>query len=131
MPPFGGGPLWWLTPPPSPRFAVGLWVLSSVPHDSAGKRRVAYSVPRMGESPAQPDKGERPKAANHRNAVPADESKGIQPEPAGSRKQEADCFPLYIQRLLPADWFLLPIVSNAACTARILHRMRESTKVCP
>ena len=77
MPPFGGGPLWWLTPPPSPRFAVGLWVLSSVPHDSAGKRRVAYSVPRMGESPAQPDKGERPKAANHRNAVPADESKGI------------------------------------------------------
>lgn len=49
MPPFGGDPLWWLTPPPSPRFAVGLWVLSSVPHDSAGKRRVAYSVPRMGE----------------------------------------------------------------------------------
>lgn len=24
-------------------------MLSSVPHDSAGKRRVAYSVPRMGE----------------------------------------------------------------------------------
>ena len=34
-----------------------LWTLSSVPHDSAGKRREVYSVPRMGESPAQPDKG--------------------------------------------------------------------------
>jgi len=31
----------------------------------------------------------RPKAANHRHAVPADESKGITPEPAGSRQQEA------------------------------------------
>ena len=29
-----------------------------VPHDTVGKHREAYSVLRMGESPAQPDKGE-------------------------------------------------------------------------
>gem|GEM_PF-4892408 len=63
MPPVGGGPLWWLGPPPSPRCEachwilsrptppyessslatpaslVGLWVLSIVPHDSTRKRR--------------------------------------------------------------------------------------------
>ena len=73
----------------------------------------------------------RPKAANHRNAVPADESKGIQPEPAGSRKQEADSPHLYIQRLLPADGYLEAFLTLTILTARILHRMRESTKVGP
>ena len=33
--------------------------------------------------------GKRPKAAHHRHAIPADESKGIQLEPASSRQQEA------------------------------------------
>ena len=33
------------------------WVLGGVPHDFKGKRREAYSVPCIGESPAQPDKG--------------------------------------------------------------------------
>ena len=36
-----------------------------------------------------------------------------------------------IRYLLPADWYVLPIVSYASSTARILHRMRESTKVGP
>ena len=58
--PFRRHPLWWLAPPPSPRFAVGRWVLGGVPHDFNGKRREAYSVPCIGESPAQPDKGVRP-----------------------------------------------------------------------
>ena len=75
--------------------------------------------------------GKRPKAAHHRNAVPPDESKGIQPEPAGSRKLEADSPHLYIQRLLPADWYLAAFLTLTALTARILHRMRESTKVGP
>ena len=39
--------------------------------------------------PQAPKGGKRPKAANHRNAVSADESKGIKPEPAGSRKPAA------------------------------------------
>jgi len=53
-------PLWWLAPPPSPPASlVGLWVLSIVPHDTEGKRRAVYSVPCIGESPAQPDKGWR------------------------------------------------------------------------
>ena len=43
---------------------VSLWVLTNVPHDSTGEHREAYSVPRMGESPAKPDKGEPPKVAN-------------------------------------------------------------------
>ena len=33
--PFRRLSLWWLTPPPSPRFAVGLWAPGSVPPDSA------------------------------------------------------------------------------------------------
>ena len=33
--------------------------------------------------------------------------------------------------LLSADWYLLPFVSNAACTARILHRMRKSAEIGP
>jgi hypothetical protein len=66
-------------------------------------------------------KGEkRPKAANHRNAVSADESKGIQPEPAGSRKLEADCLHLYPQRLLPADGYLIAAATLSAFT-EILH----------
>ena len=38
---------------------------------------------------------------------------------------------LTAKRLLPADWYLVPFVSNDPRTARILHRMRESTKVGP
>ena len=45
--------------------------------------------------PQAPKGGKRPKAANYRNGVSADESKGIQPEPAGSRKPAADCLHLY------------------------------------
>ena len=41
-----------------------LWVLSIVLHGSTGEYREAYSVPRMGESPAKPNKGEPPKVAN-------------------------------------------------------------------
>ena len=33
------------TPPPSPRYAVGLWVLSGVPHDTTVKLREVYSPP--------------------------------------------------------------------------------------
>ena len=33
--------------------------------------------------PKAPKGGKRPKAANHRNVVPADESKGIKPDSAG------------------------------------------------
>ena len=43
--------------PLPPRFAVGRWVLGGVPHDFNGKRREAYFVPCIEESPAQPDKG--------------------------------------------------------------------------
>ena len=42
--------------------------------------------------PQAPKGGKRPKAANHRHAIPADESKGIQPEPAGSREPIAFTF---------------------------------------
>ena len=50
-------PLWWLAPPPSLHFVVGLWVLS---HGAMSLQESieTYSVPRMGESLAQPDKGE-------------------------------------------------------------------------
>ena len=89
--------------------------------------------------PQAPKGGKRPKAANHRNAVSADESKGIKLEPASSRNQpaagswkpEADCLCLYILRLPPTDGYLAANVSTSTCTARILHRMRESTKVGP
>ena len=72
-PPFGRGksPLWWLAPPPLPRweachwifgslrpptnpvplpplFEGALWVLSTVPHDTRGKRRAVYSAPCIG-----------------------------------------------------------------------------------
>ena len=63
----------------------------------------------------------RRKAANHRNAVPADESKGIKLEPASSRNQpEADCLHLYTLRPLPADGYLKANVSSSTCT-EILH----------
>ena len=75
--------------------------------------------------------GKRPKAANHRHAIPPDESKGIQPEPAGSMNLEADCLHLCPQRLLPAHWYLGVFLTLTILTARILHRMRESTKVGP
>ena len=42
--------------------------------------------------PKAPKGEKRPKAANHRNAVSADESKSIKPEPAGSRKPIAFIF---------------------------------------
>ena len=45
--------------------------------------------------PKAPKGGKRPEAAHHRNAISADESKGIQQEPAASRKLEADCLHLY------------------------------------
>ena len=67
-----------------------------------------------------PKGGKRPKAANHRNAILAYESKSIKPESARSWQQESDCFCLYRQRLLPADGYLLPIILNAAHT-EILH----------
>ena len=70
--------------------------------------------------PKAPKGEKRTKAANYRNGVFADESKGIQPEPAGSRKPEADCLPLYTQRLLPADWYLIAFLSYASRT-EILH----------
>ena len=53
-----------------------------------------------------PKGGKRPKAANHRNAIFAYESKIIKPESAGSWQLEANCFRLYMQRLLPADRYL-------------------------
>ena len=62
----------------------------------------------------------RHKAANHRNEVLTDESKGITPESAGSRKLEADCLHLYPQRLLPAHWYLIAFLSYASRT-EILH----------
>ena len=38
-------PLWWLAPPPFPLFEGALWMLSSVLHDTTGKRRAIYSPP--------------------------------------------------------------------------------------
>ena len=74
--------------------------------------------------PQAPKGGKRPKAANHRHAIPADESKGIQPEPAGSRKMEADCLHLCPQRLLPADWYLIAFLSYASRTEILRLRLR-------
>ena len=50
---FGVSPLWWLAPPPSPRGAVGLWVLS---HGAMSLQESieTYSAPCKGGSPAQP-----------------------------------------------------------------------------
>ena len=45
-------PLWWLAPPPSPRGAVGLWVLSNGAM-SLQESIKTYSAPCIGESPAQ------------------------------------------------------------------------------
>jgi hypothetical protein len=72
----------------------------------------------------QAPKGEkRPKAANHRNAVSASESKGIQLEPAGSQKPEADSPHLYIQRLLPAYWYLGAFLTLTALTEILRLRL--------
>ena len=77
----------------------------------------------------QAPKGEkRPKAANHRHAISPDESKGIQPEPAGSRKPAADCLPLYIQRLLPANWYLIAFLSYASRTEILRLRLRMTMR---
>ena len=72
--------------------------------------------------------GKRPKAANHRHAIPADESKGIQLEPAGSRKLEADCLPLYIQRPFPAHWYLIAFLSYASRTEILRLRLRMTMR---
>ena len=69
-----------------------------------------------------------PKAAYHRNAISPDESKGIQPEPAGSRKLDADCLPLYIQRLLPADWYLGAFLTLTALTEILRLRLRMTMR---
>ena len=45
-------PLWWLAPPPSPRGAVGLWVLSNGAM-SLQESIKTYSAPCIGGSPAQ------------------------------------------------------------------------------
>ena len=55
-------------PLPPPLFEGALWVLSSVPHDSVEERRAVDSVPRMGESPAQPDRGWRAQRASQQNS---------------------------------------------------------------
>ena len=78
--------------------------------------------------PKAPKGEKRPKAANHCNAVPADESKGIQPEPAGSRKPAADCLPLYIQRLLPAHWYLVAFLTLTARTEILRLQLRMTMR---
>ena len=78
--------------------------------------------------PQAPKGGKRPKAAHHRNAVPADESKGIQPEPAGSRLPSS-----LPQRLLPADWYL-PATATLSAFTEILRFAQdddEGGKVVP
>ena len=78
--------------------------------------------------PKAPKGGKRPKAANHRHAFSPDESKGIQPEPACSRKLEADCLHLYPQRLLPADWHLTAFLSYASRTEILRLRLRMTMR---
>ena len=55
-------------------------------------------------------------------------NKGIQPEPAGSRKLEADSPHLYIQRLLPADWYLIAFLSYAPRTEILRLRLRMTMR---
>ena len=72
--------------------------------------------------------GKRPKAANHRHAISPDESKGIQLEPAGSQKPEADSTHLYIQRFLPADWYLTAFLLYASRTEILRLRLRMTMR---
>ena len=60
QPPCGRGrsPLWCLTAPPSPRGAVGLWMLSHGAMSLQESIERFILSPGWGESPAQPDKGE-------------------------------------------------------------------------
>ena len=78
--------------------------------------------------PQAPKGGKRPKAANHRHAIPPDESKGIQPEPAGSMKLEADCLHLCPQRLLPAYWYLGAFLTLTALTEILRLRLRMTMR---
>jgi hypothetical protein len=92
-----------------------------------GALRGLFCHPEGGSS-AKPDRGERPEAANHRTAISADESKGTsrtQPE-AGSRLLS----PLHAVTSSRRRAFI-GFPSLTILTARILHKMRESTKVGP
>ena len=51
-------PLWWLAPPPSPHFVVGLWMLNHGAKSLQESMEQFILSPGWGESPAQPDKGE-------------------------------------------------------------------------
>ena len=73
-------------------------------------------------------RGERPEAANHCNSAFAYESNGIKPDPARSRQPEAGCFYLYMQRLFPADWYLMTNDSYAACTEILRLRLRMTVR---
>ena len=78
--------------------------------------------------PKAPKGGKRPKAANYRNAISPYESKGIQPEPACSRKPIADCLHLYPYRLLPADWYLAVAATLSAFTEILRLRLRMTMR---
>ena len=54
--------------------------------------------------------------------------KGSKPDLAGSRQPEADCFWLYMQWSLPAEWYLLPFVSYAAWTKILRLRLRMTVR---
>jgi hypothetical protein len=55
-------------------------------------------------------------------------NKGIQPEPAGSRKPEADCLHLCPQRLLPDYWYLGAFLTLTALTEILRPRLRMTMR---
>ena len=75
-------PLWWLAPPlfPASGGTMGAGQCSTCLCGEA--LRGLFCHPEGG-SPAQPDRGERPTAANHRTAIPADESLSVMSNSAG------------------------------------------------
>ena len=64
------GPLWCLTAPPSPRFAVGLWALNNAPHMSLRESTERPILPPFRRSPVKRARGARRKAA-YKTAAPA------------------------------------------------------------